>query len=184
MKFLSLSGESRHLLGLLHRLVLPEALDDLCLTGSDLMIEGISQILAQYMRGYFQRNPRFQDRSGVSSSSSNNSISISIAVVCAQTTALVREPPRVSLASITDEALWLAEDRLLADLIMLVPRERVVFFDAGLGVQLLPEELFLVMPNVEKLHLSNQPLLEVPLQPWPHWPRPDAKLLPSLRSLV
>jgi len=179
LKVLLLTGESCHLLQLLHHLILSEALDDLYLTGSDPTMEVISQTLAQYMRDYFQRDPRFQDRLGVSSSSSHGSISISIALVCAQTNAPVQEPPRVSLAAIPEPLL---PERLLVDLITLIPRQRVVFFDAGLDVKL-PEELFLMMPNIEKLHLSNQALSEGFLQPNPDGPHANTKLLPSLRSL-
>ena len=69
LKILILTGEFRHVFGLLRPLILPEMLDRLDLTVSNSTMEDISRILAPYMQDYFRRDPRFQGRLGVFSSS-------------------------------------------------------------------------------------------------------------------
>ena len=183
LKTLSLTGEPRQLVGLLRQLVLPEMLDDLDLTGSDATVEDISQTLAPYVRDYFQHDPRFRDRLGVSYSTSQDSISISFTVAGAQTTASIRKLPRVSLTAHTDLPPPNVQEQLLIDLTKLIPRERVVFFGAD-AESILPEELFFTMPNIETLHLSFPTLSKGFLQPNPDGPHANTKLFPSLRSLL
>ena len=180
LKTLSLAGKLHHLSGLLHQLILP-VLDVLHLTGSDPTEADISRTLASYMQEYFQRDPRFRDTLGVSSSTSPDSISISVTVAGAQTITPTQKPPQVSLTALADVP---PPNKLLIDLITLIPRERVVFFQAGVDV-ILPEaeELFFMMPNIETLHLSKQVLSEGFLQPNPDGPHASTKLFPSLRSL-
>jgi len=182
LKTLSLTGEPRRLFGLVQQLILPEMLDVLHLTGSDSTVEDISQTLAPYMQDYFQRDPRFRDTLGVSSSISEDSISISVTVAGAQTIASTQKPPRVSLTVLTDVPPPDIPEQLLINLITLIPRERVVFFRAGVDVKL-PDEFFLMMPNIETLHLPDQALSKGFLQPNPDGPHVNMKLLPSLRSL-
>jgi len=69
LKKLSLTRVFRHVFGSLHRLMLPEMLDEIALGISDPTVEDISQTLAPYMRDYFQRDARFQDSLGLYASS-------------------------------------------------------------------------------------------------------------------
>ena len=183
LKLLSLGGVSRHLFGLLPRLILPEALDSMHLSGFGSTAEGISQTLGPYMRDYFQRDARFQDRLGISSSSSSNSISISVEVVSAHPTVPVAKPPRVTLRvyliSVPPTSVL---EQLFIDLIASIRQEHIVLFYADLHINL-PEELLFTMPNIETLHLVDGWLSEGFLQPNPDGPRANTKLLPSLRSL-
>jgi len=188
LKVLSLTGESRHLLGLLRRLILPEMLDEMYLTGSDTMVEDISQTLIPYMRDYFRRDPRFQDRLGVYSSSSyplfpsHGSISIVVGVVRAQTTTLELGSPQVSLTALANRPPTGTPEQFFIHLIALIPQERIIFFNADLYVRP-PEEVFFMMRNIETLYLSEMQLSEGFLQPNPDGPHANMKLLPSLRSL-
>ena len=182
LKVLTLAGEFRHLFGLLRQLILPETLDQMSLTGSNLTVEDISQILAPYMRDYFRRDVRFQDRLGISSSSNHGHISITVGVVRSQIAPLVLGLPRVLLMALTRMPPLDAQQQFLINLIALTPRERVVSFDASLCIQP-PEELFYMMPNIETLRLCDIELLEGFLQPDPDGPLANTKLLPSLRSL-
>ena len=182
LKTLALTGESRHLLGLLRRLILPNTLDVLRLDVLNLTAEEISGTLAPYMQDYFQRDPRFQGRLGISSSSCVGSISISVGVVSTQTTVPVLVSPLVSLAASTNLPPPNGLEQPFVDLIALVPREHVVFFDVGADVNP-PEELFFMMPKIETLHLSRVLLSERFLQPRSDGPHVGTKLLPSLRSL-
>ena len=181
LKTLALTGEFRHLFGLLRRLILPETLDDLDLSISNSTMEDISQTLASYMRDYFRRDPRFQDRLGIFSSSQSPN-SIIVGIVRIQGTLPALEPPRVSLLAITNQPPPNIPERSLITLITLVPQERVVFFDTDLDMRS-PEDLFFTMPNIETLHLSDLLLSEGFLQPNPDGPHANRKLFPSLRSL-
>ena len=181
---LALTGSFHQILGLLRQLVLPERLDDMYLSGTDSTTEDISQSFALYMRDYFRRDSRFQDGLGVSFTSSHVFASISVGVVRSQTSVPVLEPPRVALTAYAPILGVLAEEleQPFADLIALVPRERVVFFNPG--VHLRPsEQLFSMMPNIEMLCLSDMELSSGFLRPNPEGPRANTKLFPSLRSL-
>jgi len=188
LRVLSLTGECCLLLGLLRRLILPEMLDEMHLTGSDAMVEDISQTLAPYMREYFRRDPRFQDRLGMSSSSSSplfpsfGCISIVVGVVRAQTTTLELGSPQVSLTALANRPPPGTPEQFFIPLITLIPQERIVFFNADLYVRP-PEEVFFMMRNIETLYLSEMQLSEGFLQPNPDGPHANTKLLPSLRLL-
>jgi len=165
-------------------MILPEMLDDMDLNLCSPTAEDISQTLAPYMQNYFRRDPRFPDRLKLSSSFFDDSISITVGVIYAQTTASAQEPPWVSITTLDN--LPHIHTQLFVNLVALVPQERVVQLDAQLDAQLdveLPEKLFLTMPNIEVLRLSDVALSEGFLQPNPDGPRPNTKLLPSLKEL-
>ena len=125
-------------------------LDNMYLAGFDSTVEVIRQTLRPYMRGYLQRDARFQDRLRISSLSCGF-ISISIEVVCAKTTALAK--PRVGLdVYLIDTPLSDALEQSFIDLIASVLQEHVVSFDADFNMKL-PKELFFTMPNIEMLCL-------------------------------
>ena len=181
LKLLSLEGEPCHLLGLLHRLVLPEMLDHMELIVSD-STDDVLQTLAPYIQDHFQRDARFQDRLGVCSSSRLGSISISVGVIRAQATPQVLEPPQVSLDIYHDIPSRNVLKQWSTSLIALVPLERVVFFNDGSSMKL-PGEAFLMMPNVETLYFSDPESYERFLQPNPDGPHVNENILPSLRLL-
>ena len=181
LKLLSLAGKSRHLFGFLHQLVLPDGIDDLYLTGSD-PTENISESLAEYMQDYIQRDPRLRGRLGITSSTSQGSISITVAAVRDETATPVQEPPQISLTTLTDLPPPDISEQFIINLIALVPQERVAFFSASIDV-VIPDELYFMMPNIETLHLSDHLLFKGFLQPDPAGPHANAKLLPSLQLL-
>jgi len=181
LKRLSLTGDFRRVFGVLSRLTLPEALDDMYLIGFDSTVEEISQTLVPFMRDYFRRDPRFQDRLRVSFLSALGSISISVKAMGPLAT--TQRQPFVTFTMVLDEILPPdAQERLLIDLIALTPREHVVFLDANLNMKP-SEELFSAMPNIETLCLSDVELSEGFLQPNPDGPHANTKLFPSLRVL-
>ena len=177
LKTLSLEGESRHIFGLLRQLTLPEMLDELHLIVFHPTVEDVSQALVPYMRDYFRRDPRFQDRLGVSSSN-HSSVSISVGVVRTRAAMPGLELPVVSLTLSTAPNML---EQLLLDLITPIPRERVVSLNA-----FKPDtqgELFSMMPNIETLCIFDVELSGGFLQPNADGPRANTKLLPSLRFL-
>ena len=181
LKMLALRGEFRHLFGLLSRLILPERLDHLDLVISNSTVKDISQTFAPYMQDYFQRGAWFRGRLRVHSSSSPSVISISVRVLRTQTTTLV-ELPHVSLRAVVDLPPPDGPDQIFTSLAALIPRERVVTFRAWLGMWP-PEEVFVMMSNIETLYLAGLLLSKGLLQPSPGRPHANTKLFPSLRSL-
>ena len=183
LRTLTLSGKTRHLLGLLRRLTLPVTLDNIHLTGFDSTVEEISQTLVPYMRDYFQRDVRFQDALGISSLFSPLSISISVNAVCGQTAELARKPPFSTFTIMpVDPPPPDTLCQLFINVITSTPREHVVLFDTNLDIEL-PEELFSMMPGIETMCASDVVLSKGFLQPNPDGPHADRKLFPSLRSL-
>ena len=177
LKLLSLRGEFRHLFGLLRRLALPETLNTVDLVGLDATVEEISQILEPYMRDYFRRDVRFQDRLEVSSISCDESVSVSVRVPCTQDTVPTQKPFVAYTVVLADPPPPDVMERLSVDLITLVPQEYVVSLSASLDIDP-PEELFSTAPNIEFLCLDNVDLSEGFLQPNPDGPRANTKLLP------
>jgi len=181
LKLLSLTGDFRRVIRLLCRLALPETLDAMHLTGFDLTIEDISQFLRPYMQDHFRHDARFQERLEISSYSSFASVSVSINVAYAQTTAPTRMSPVATFTAVIPPA-DIAE-QLFIDLIAFIPQERIVSFGTVLQHRRLPKEIFYAMPNIEILHLSDVGVSGGFLQPNPEGPYANTKFLPSLRSL-
>ena len=180
LKILSLGGEFRHIFGLLHRLILPEILDSVYLSGDVSTVEEITQLLP-YLRDHLRRDPRFQERLEIKYFTLAGSITISINALCAQDIALARKPPSVAFTLGLDNLLWAdLYNQVFADLVALAPCEHVVSFKTNAKPS---EELLLTMPNIETLSLYNVKLSEGFLQPNPDGPHANKKLLPSLRSL-
>ena len=184
LKTLSLTREFRLLFGLLRQLILPEMLDEIELTGLKSTVHDVSQTLAPYIQDHFRRDARFQTGLEVSSSFSTSSISISVNVVCSQTTIQAQKLPRAAFAaSLASTPPPDVLEQLFIDFIAPLPREHVLFFEDQVGKKL-PEELYFMMPNIETLHISDVKSLKGGfLQPNPDGPCANMKLLPSLRSL-
>ena len=177
LNLLSLRGEFVPLLGLLRRLILPPRLDRMELTASDTTEEDISKTLGPYMRDYFRRDARFQDRLHIFSSASPGSFWISVDTLRSHTTV----PVHAVAVSLYPRALD-APDQFLIGLFALVPGDLVASFHFYSDMKL-PEKVFSMMPNIETLHLTYVKLTEGFLQPNPDGPRANMKLLPSLRAL-
>jgi len=180
LKTLPLRGEFHRLFKLLHRLILPQALDEMCLTISDPSVEDISQTLAPYMQDYFQRDVRFGDMLEISSSSSYCFTSVAVGVISTKDTV---PAPWVSLTvDLYHMPAQNVLEQFLTNLIKPIPREPVISFIADLDTKL-PEELLLVMPNISTLSICGVNLTKGFLQPDLDGPHANTKLLPSLRSL-
>ena len=182
LKILSLAGEFHQLFGLLHRLILPETLDRMDLTGSGSTAEDVSQTLVPYMRDYFQRDTRFQDMLEVTIHSIPGSISISVTVEWDGTRE--QDTPYVALNVCAAAETFPpgVRERLLVDLFVPIPGEHVSHFRADTDLKL-PEELFFMMPNIMMFHLADVELSEGFLMPNPDGPYADMILLPALEHL-
>ena len=183
LKKLSLRGEFRRIFWLLHQLILPETLDHMNLTGFGCTVEDVSQTLVPYMRDYFRRNARFQDRLELSLSSSPDSIGISVTVEWDESAVPEQALPNAKFkVKLADQLPPEVLEQLFINLVTLIPREHVVHVNADLHMKL-PEELFFMMPNIEKLYMVGAELSTGFLQPNPDGPHANMKLLPSLESL-
>jgi len=178
LKMLSLGGDFRRLFELLHRLALPQALDEMRLTISDPTMEDISRTLAPYMRDYFRRDARFQDALEIASASSYGFVTAGVARAQASTQA-----PWMSVTLDLDPIPppYVLE-QFLINLIAPTPRELAVSFAADLDMKL-PEELLFMMPNIDTLSICGVRLSKGFFQPNLDGPYAKTKLLPSLRSL-
>ena len=183
LKMLTLAGDFRHLFELLRQLVLPETLDRMNLSGSNSTAEDISQTLAPYIRDYFRRDARFQDKLEVFTSSSPDSISISAEIVCVDPIEGEQVSPHIGFdVFLTNRPPPDVLKQLFTELMALLPQERVVLFNAGPDLELL-EEPFIAMPNIEIMTITNVELSKGFLQPNPDGPHANTKLLPSLEVL-
>ena len=172
LKMLFLRGDLRRVLGLLRHLILPDTLDEIILDLFNLMAGDIPQILGPYIRDYFQRNPRYQDRLEIDSHSSLGQASISV----------VNNGSKFPYVTLVIEGPPLVMKKSLTKLIAFTPVEYVRSFHVGMATNL-PEKIFSMMPNIEMLHLRCVQLSEGFLQPNPNGSRANTKLLPSLRLL-
>ena len=120
LKRLLSSGD---LFGFLRRLILPEMLERMCLTGVDPTVEGVSQILGPYMRDYFRRGSKFQVRLKTSLSLFRYFFAISVDAVCAQTTTLAQDSPPLAFKMVLIDPPPDALGQLFVDLIAHIPKE-------------------------------------------------------------
>ena len=185
LNLLSLTGEFRGVFALLRRLAIPEVLDNMYLSGFDCTIDEVNQTLVPYIRDHYRRDARFQETLGVCSFSSPGSISISVNAIANHEIIPMAKPPTVAFTVVlTDLAPPATVEQLLIDLIELIPRERVMSFNANALLYMKPpEELFLLMPSIRTLYLSGVEVSKGFLQPNPEGPHAKKKLLPSLRAL-
>jgi hypothetical protein len=183
LEVLSLTGEFRRIFGLLRRLILPETLVSIHLDAYNSTVEDISQTLGPYIQGYFPRDARYQGTSEVSTFFFPGSISISALVIYDETPALVRNRLFVEFAvGLAGPTPPDVQEELFIDLIKHIPRE-VVALSAEFHVKL-PDEVFLMMPNINTLRISGVEVSEGFLQPDPNGPHANTKLIPSLECLT
>ena len=183
LEMLCLRGVLRRIFGLLHRLVLPEMLDSINLVGSDFTVDEVSELLIPYMRDYFRRDPRFQDRLEIGSDWGSWCVAIMVNPTNAQATTITRKSPSADIVLVIPGLLPDASEQLFTNLVAVTPHEHIVSIGISIGIIKLSEELCLMMPNVETLTLHNVKLAEGFLQPNPDGPNANTKLLPSLQLL-
>ena len=184
LKTLSLKGEFRHLFELLHRLILPETLDKIELTGMRCTVEDASQTLVPYMRDYFQRDTRFQDVVDVNLSSFPGSISIAVTVEWNGINAPEPDIPYAAFNLYPPAHLPPnVREQLLIDLLEPIPREDVIIFHANVDLKL-PEVVFSMMPHIGTFSLESVELYEGFMLPDPDGPFAGERLLPSLDVFI
>ena len=185
LEHISLIGTPRHVFPILHQLEFPERMDRWEITLCDCTPQEVLEIMGPYIRDYLQRDPRFRDRLGIFVSSASNCISFHASVVGVGYHGPNRlpqhGPPYGRFKAILPQQIPRnARERLCIDVLALLPQESIVSFKTGLSVT---EEVVVVMPNLEVLHLVDPVILDGFLLPDPDGPNAHKKLLPSLRWL-
>jgi hypothetical protein len=182
LKTIVFEGEFRGVFGLINRLDLPATLDLTVLRTTDSTVEETFQAFGQYMRGCFQRNVRFKDQLNVDATFSGFA-NISVGYPMGLAPPSGQEFPYASFsATTTDSNPGPPMEKLYINLMALIPQAYVVAFRVNCRMDI-PEELFVAMPNIELLVLSEVTLSSGFLLPNPEGPHANTSLLPSLRSL-
>ena len=185
LKKLSLRGRTGQVFSILEQLELPNTLDQCRLTLLYCTMEEITQAIGPYLRIYLQRDPRFKDMLGVSFYSTADRISVCISVVGVGYHRPEQAPrqdfPQIRFTAILSQTTPSETGRkMFIDILPLLPRERITWFEANSSEI---EEIFVAMPNIKFLHLTQAVVSSGFLLPKPDGPNANKKLLPSLRRL-
>jgi len=183
----SMTGKFHHVFPILHRLELPERIDKAELEFHECNLEEAHETVAPYIRDYLRRDPRFEGRLGVLSSSTTGCFVLQACTIGVEHHPLDHMPPqnspyvtfRVAIPNATSPE---EREELCIDTLALLPQESVVYLQVDLLI-LGMEEIISKMPNIEYLHLVDMIVWEGFLLPGPGEPNSYHKLLPSLRGL-
>ena len=132
---------------------------------------GISRTLGPYMQNHLRRDTGLQEK---------------LSIACFPGDIRVRSVsgriPEVDWTPRFSTHMTNDTERLILDFMVFAPLEHVVLLETEhlLGMR---EELFIAMPNVEKLYIRRVWLLDGLLQPGKTGPHANAKLFPSLRLM-
>ena len=180
---MTLKGEPRHVFSILHRLELPERVDHTRLEFHDHTLNEVKEVTAPHIRDYLRRDPRFEDRLGVSIEVSNDHILLGVSVIGVRYHGPDRLPQQAPPH--TFFMMLLAPDeseKSCIDILALLPQERIVYFETNLSITV-TKEVVVAMPNLKTLYLINATVSAGFLLPNLDGPNAHTKLLPSLRRL-
>ena len=183
LELLSLTGGFHHIFPVLHRLELPEKVDDARVEFDECTLEAVREVIGPYIRDYLRR----EDRLGIFLSSTLYTVSLHASAIdtgCYGPDRLPQQgPPRAEFLATLAE--WVSQDereKLYADVLALLPRKRIVYFETDLRTGV-AEELLVTMRNVKLLYLICPVISKGFLLPNPNGPSAQTKLLPSLQRL-
>ena len=183
LEYISLSGNFRRVFAILHRLELPEGVDDGEITLVDCTAQEILEVVGPYIHDYLQRDGRFRDRLGVLASSDSGRILFEASVIEVG----YRGPDRLPQHSPPYARFWVWLFYsithcvgLCTRVLALLPQESIVSLKTDLQAT---EEILVAVPNLEALYLISPVVPNRFLLPDPKGPNAYGKLLPSLRRL-
>jgi len=181
---LSLVGRFHHIFPILHRLELPERIHNARLELYHCTLEEAYETVRPYIRDYLRRDPRFNDRLGVFTSTTADSFLLRACTVGIPIWdgTPPHNPPYVMFRVTVPGAPWEDMEELFIDTLALLPRESVVFLEVNLLAGA-TEEMITEMPNIKYLNLVNTIVWPEFLLPYENGPGPRRKLLPSLQWL-
>ena len=135
------------------------------------------------MQDYIRRDGRFQDGLGVQVVSSVDGISLLVSTIGGKSGWIQRVEFARFTAILREDLQPSVENWLCVDFVARTPREHVAYLNADLSVNALFRTV-IAMPKLQELHLVNTVLgIGSFLQPDPHSPSANEKILPSLRHL-
>lgn len=182
LRKLCLVGDCCPVLRLLDRLEYPDTLDSVDLQLSECPRDAISELLEPYLRDHIRRDGRFQNRLGIQTSYTPGFVSFEVNTCESNIPTMPPECgyPSVSFVTVFRGGIPQSTgEKLCTNLVMVTPREHVVYFRGELSMCAV-RGLLIAMPNIEDLHLIQSVLSDTFLQPYP---LSHTKLLPSLRRL-
>ena len=183
LEYISLSGNFHRVFAILHRLELPEGVDDGEITLADCTAEEILEVVGPYIHDYLRRDGRFRDRLGVLALSDSGRISFQASVIGVGN----HGPDRLPQHGPPYGRFWVWLFHLIPHyvglctrILALLPQESIVSLKIDIQAT---EEILVAMPNLEALHLISPVVPDRFLLPDPKGPNAHGKLLPSLRRL-
>lgn len=183
---LTLTGEFRHVFPILHRLELPERVDDAKLEFYGCLSQEVGDTIMPYIRDYIRRDPRFEDRLGIFLSYDNDRLSLQASVIgvgyCGPNRLPQQGPPFVTFSAASVGFRLEEQAKLCTDVVALLPQENVVYLKTNLWETVI-RKMIPAMPNLEALHLVKALVHPEFLLPDPNGPSPHTKLFPSLQRL-
>jgi len=147
----------------------------------------LGETIGPYIRDCIRRDPRFEERLGVSILWTGGCVSYRFSVIGVGyhgPDGLPQQGPPFATFSVT---FWRGDDYnvkegLSIHILTLLPQERVVFFETNLWM-ITREEIIVAMPNLEALYIVDTVVQDDFLLPNPDGPNAHTKLLPSLQRL-
>jgi len=183
LKRLCLVGEFREVFPIVHRLELPQRIDNARIEFHECEFEEADEIIGPYIQDYLRRDPRFKDRLEISASSGSHSTSINASVVEVEhhgPNPPQDDTPRATFEiELSDHVPTDVGEGLGIRVLALLPPESVVSFKTNL----MTEEEAIVVPNLKTLHLVNPIVSSGFLLLDPGGPNAGRKLLPHLEWL-
>jgi len=182
---LCLIGTFHDIFPILHRLELPKRIESASLEFYNCKFEEAYEIIGPYIRNYLQRDPRFRNRLEISTLYSSYSTSISTIAVAAEywgpnLPPQVDSPCAAFKIGLSRRVPSNLRRKLNIKILALLPLESIVSFKTNLRAT---EEVLVVVPNLEVLHLVGPGVSNGFLLPDPDGPNAHKKLLPHLRWL-
>jgi hypothetical protein len=182
---LTLTGEF-HILSILNQLELPERMDDARLEFDGCQSYEVRDNIVPYIRDYFRRDPRSEDRLGIFLSLDRKRLLLQASVVgvgyCGPNRLPQQGLPFVTFSAELVGSLLNERAKLCTDVVALLPQENIVYLKTNLWETVI-RKVIPAMPNLEALHLVEALVHPEFLLPDPNGPSPNTKLLPFLQRL-
>ena len=183
LRELELTGDLRHVFGLLHRLDHPQNMDYLSIDLQDCTTDDVPQVIGPYLRNYLRRRGRSRGGLGLFLSTEYRFV-LHVGDVDGVDFSAVGPVWMVNFVVITIDLIQIPPNDLLGevalDLIENVPREDVVYFHAD-GGPVAMEGVSVQFPYLKALHFEGM-LLHIAF-PEPT-PGRDRKVFPSLQRIT
>jgi len=180
---LSLEGSFHHVFPILRQLELPKRIDNVTLNFSHCGLAEVRETVRSFIRDHLRRDSRFEDRLGVSTSSSAKWFTLQACTIGVGPGLLPQNPPHVEFEMQLAESLSLEVHKgLFIDTLTHLPREGVVYLKTNLMVAEMVD-ILIKMPNIEHLYFFDMIIRKGFLLQGSGETNTHQNLLPSLKRL-